>query len=95
MEFMEFYRLKYSVSVFGPEANLDGKPQDKSALAKKVGVQVDENKPVLMQMFEALTNGGGASAARPADDSQPIQTSLNQQKLASAQHSQPAQNPSI
>ena len=25
-EFMEFYRLKYSAAIFGPEANLNGKP---------------------------------------------------------------------
>lgn len=59
-----------------------------------------EDKPVLMQILDALANGGGASAARPADaglqmDMQSMQTSLNQQKLAAAQHSQPAQNPSI
>jgi len=76
---MEFYRLKYSSAIFGPEANLNGKPQDRNALAKKAGVQVAEDKPVLMQILEALANGGGASAARPADhnDSQPMQTSLN------------------
>jgi hypothetical protein len=32
-EFMEFYRLNYSLAVFAPEANLKGKTENRSALA--------------------------------------------------------------
>jgi len=37
-EFMEFYRLKYSLAIFGPETNIKGKTEDRSVLAKKIGV---------------------------------------------------------
>lgn len=47
-EFMEFYRLKYSAAIFGPEANLNGKTQDRKALSQKAGVALVEDKPVLM-----------------------------------------------
>jgi hypothetical protein len=32
-EFMEFYRLDYSLAVFGPEANLPGKTENRADLA--------------------------------------------------------------
>jgi hypothetical protein len=35
---MEFYRLKYSLAIFGPETNIKGKTEDRSVLAKKIGV---------------------------------------------------------
>lgn len=45
---MEFYRLKYSAAIFGPEANLGGKAQDRKALSQKAGVTLAEDKPILM-----------------------------------------------
>jgi hypothetical protein len=32
-EFMEFYRLNYSLAIFGPEANLKGKTENRNSLA--------------------------------------------------------------
>ena len=37
-EFMEFYRLNYSIAIFGPEANLKGKTSDRKALGQKAGL---------------------------------------------------------
>ena len=37
-EFMEFYRLNYSLAIFAPEANIKGKTENRQQLAQKVGV---------------------------------------------------------
>lgn len=66
-EFMEFYRLNYSIAIFGPEANLKSKTPDRKELAQKAGVDASEDKPILLQILDALSLGGGAKAAKPAD----------------------------
>ena len=33
-EFMEFYRLDYSLAVFGPESNLKGKTENRASLGE-------------------------------------------------------------
>lgn len=38
-EFLEFYRLNYSLAIFGPEANLKGKTENRNALAEKAGIK--------------------------------------------------------
>ena len=37
-EFLEFYRLDYSLAVFGPEANLKAKTENRAELSKTVGL---------------------------------------------------------
>ena len=56
-EFMEFYRLKYSLAIFGPEANINKPTEDRSALAKKIGVSAGADKPILMTLLESFTSG--------------------------------------
>jgi len=47
-EFLEFYRLDYSLSIFKPETNLIGKV-DKAELADKVGIEgADATQPLLL-----------------------------------------------
>jgi len=38
-EFMEFYRLDYSLAIFGPEANLKGKTENRNELTKRTGLK--------------------------------------------------------
>ncbi len=38
-EFMEFYRLDYSLAIFGPEANLKGKTENRNDLTKRAGLK--------------------------------------------------------
>ncbi len=47
-EFMEFYRLNYSLAIFAPEANLKGKTENRSMLASKAGVSGAADKPLLL-----------------------------------------------
>lgn len=60
---MEFYRLNYSLAIFNPEVNLKGKTENRNALAEKAGCGslASQDKPILIQILEALQNGGGKS----------------------------------
>ncbi len=72
-EFMEFYRLDYSLAVFGPEANLAGKTEDRSGLAKKVGLKTaPPKKPLLVHLIESFLSGGSSGAADKAPSPQKI-----------------------
>ena len=48
-EFLEFYKMDYTLNIFGPETNLMGKTQDVEDLARRA--KLDDgvpNKPVLL-----------------------------------------------
>lgn len=72
-DFLEFYRLDYSLAIFKPETNLTGKV-DRSDLARKAGLKsnFDQNQPLLLQILGAFNSGivGSASdlgnAAKPS-----------------------------
>jgi len=68
-EFLEFYRLDYTLAIYGPEANLKGKTADKEGLAKRAGFSngAGQEKPILLQMLEKFMAGGVGSA--PANSS--------------------------
>ena len=55
-DFLEFYKLDYTLSIFLPEANLNNREAvTKEELAKKVGLQdASANKPVFLQMLESF-----------------------------------------
>ena len=64
---MEFYRLNYSLAIFGPEANIgNGQTSDRKALGSKAGISVGEDKPILLQILEALAKKGDSKPAMPA-----------------------------
>ena len=60
-EFMEFYRLDYSLAVFGPEANLPpAKTDNRANLASKIGLKsVGQKKPLLVSLIESFMSGEG------------------------------------
>lgn len=79
---MEFYRLNYSLAIFGPETNLKGKTENRDALASKVGVSSSKEKPILVALIEALLSGGekiqqttGEKAPSPVKDTS-LRTSI-------------------
>jgi hypothetical protein len=55
-EFMEFYRLKYSLAIFGPETNIKGKTEDRNVLAKKIGINAQTDKPLLMSLLDSFSS---------------------------------------
>ena len=62
-DFLEFYRLDYSLAIFKPETNLTGKV-DKSDLARKAGLSDshDPSQPLLLQLLGAFNSGAVGSA---------------------------------
>jgi hypothetical protein len=63
-EFMEFYRLDYSLAVFGPEANLQGKTENRADLASKIGLKsAPQKKPLLVHLLESFAQGGHSDKA--------------------------------
>lgn len=89
-EFMEFYRLNYSLAIFGPESNLKGKTENRNALAEKAGVTANNDKPILMQIIEALQSGNHKNKA-VEKAAEPASTKLfNKEPLPNLKHQQPS-----
>ena len=67
-EYLEFYRLDYSLSIFIPEANLKQDPLNKNDLKKRSEVENPSDKePLLVQILrERKTGGGPKKSAAPA-----------------------------
>ena len=54
-EFLEFYRLDYTLQIYLPEVNLNnGTAVSKEDLARRAGLasNFNENKPIMMQLLE-------------------------------------------
>jgi FOP N terminal dimerisation domain len=74
-EFLEFYRLDYTMQIFLPEVNLNQtKPMDKEELTRRSGLPAaapePATKPILMQLLESFLSGD-KSAAAPAGGAPP------------------------
>jgi hypothetical protein len=62
-EYLEFYRLDYTLSIFIPEANLKQDPLDKGNLVSRAEVDApNEKEPLLVQVLKQRKSGGGPSA---------------------------------
>lgn len=58
-EYMEFYRLDYSLSIFIPEANLKQDPVDRKNLVQRSDVDKPSDKePLLVQLLKQRNSGG-------------------------------------
>ena len=53
-EFMEWYRLDYSLAVFKPEVNLGQGKANKAELATKAGLTDNQTEPLLLQLLNAF-----------------------------------------
>jgi len=53
-EFMEFYRLDYSLAVFKPETNLKSAKVDKAKLATEAGIPDNQKEPLLLQLLNMI-----------------------------------------
>ena len=64
-EYLDFYKLDYSKQIFMPESNLGTKAESSNEdLAEKAGMRlddVDQKKPLLLQILEQYKAGGGAA----------------------------------
>jgi hypothetical protein len=74
-EFLEFYRLDYTLQIYLPEVNLNhSNGMSKEELARRSGLsssfESTESKPLLVQLLEGFLSGD-RSAASPAAQQQP------------------------
>ena len=67
-EFLEFYRLDYSLQIYVPEVNLSGtQPMNKDDLAHRSGLgERAEGKPIMMQLLESFLSGDREAAPKGA-----------------------------
>ena len=61
-EFLEFYKMDYTLNIFGPETNMQGKTPDVADLARRSKLdQSSQDKPVLLQILEQFMQGDRAA----------------------------------
>lgn len=77
-EFLEFYRLDYSLQIYLPEVNLQGQQaMNKDDLARRAGLwERAEGKPIMMQLLESFLSGEREEAPKGAMGS-PVQQQNN------------------
>lgn len=73
-EFMEWYRLDYSLAVFKPEVNLGQGKANKAELASKAGLSDNQTEPLLLQLLNAF-NSGAVGTGQRAPEPASMQTS--------------------
>jgi FGFR1 oncogene partner len=69
-EYLDFYRMEYTLSVYVPEAALSNQESlSREELQRKAGLQSQTQTPLLVQMLKQLKSGGnsqpGKSGAAP------------------------------
>ena len=77
---MEFYRLNYSLAIFAPEANLKGKTEDRNSLASRAGISGTADKPLLLQLLDAIAQKGNYDKAPSPSKEAPLMPKLDQIK---------------
>lgn len=63
-DFLEFYKLDYTLAIYMPEVNLNQQNSTpKEELARKIGVnEPSAQKPLMAQLLESFLAGGGVPA---------------------------------
>ena len=57
-DYLEHYKLDYTLSIFIPEANLKDQPIDRSEVAKKAGIAIPTDEPLLVSLLKHGKSGG-------------------------------------
>lgn len=80
-EYLEFYRLDYTLSIMIPEANLKQDPMDRDALLKKADMEKDnQNEPLLVQILKERKAGGSSRSAMDKGDNKPSSNIQNKEE---------------
>lgn len=82
-DYLEHYKLDYTLSIFIPEANLKDTPIDRSEVARKAGVDVSSNEPLLVSLIkngskwsgDALPSVKGKNLLEPLTAKEPAKKS--------------------
>lgn len=65
-EYLEFYRLDYTLSIMIPEANLKQDPVDRDGLLRRAEIdRATDKEPLLVQILKERKAGGKAARAEP------------------------------
>jgi hypothetical protein len=57
-EFLEFYKMDYSLQIFVPECNLPAAGKKKETLGERIGIPNKPNMPLLAQLVMQQLKGG-------------------------------------
>ena len=81
-EYLEFYRLDYTLSIMIPEAGLKQDPLNREGLVRNAEVQnSNENEPLLVQILKERKAGGGPAKSKPVKKEEPKSTFLTSPSL--------------
>ena len=81
-EFLEFYKMDYTLQVFKPECNLQNESPQKKDIAAKVGIRnISETMPLLMQLI--TTQDKDKIAASPPQTSPQVNSDKSPNLVAS------------
>mmetsp|Transcript_30881 Transcript_30881/g.30429 ORF Transcript_30881/g.30429 Transcript_30881/m.30429 type:complete len:83 (+) Transcript_30881:205-453(+) len=62
-EFLEFYRMDYTLSTFLPECSLSQEPKTRQEIEKNIGMEPSgTSMPLLMHLINSVKNGAAAKA---------------------------------
>lgn len=70
-EFMEYFRMDYTLNVFSSESNYKKGACTRESLIKQLRVESQEKKPLLLLMLEQMTNQTGNSQSAAQLDASP------------------------
>lgn len=92
-EFMEYFRMDYTMNVFSSEANYKKGAATRETLIKQLNIQSQDKKPLLLLMLEQMFGGQISSAQTGQQDSSPsvqlpVQTSAATLLNRAAEHLQ-------
>ena len=66
-EYLDFYRMEYTLSVYVPEAALSNQESlSREELQRKAGLQSQTQTPLLVQMLKQLKSGGNSQPGKSA-----------------------------
>jgi hypothetical protein len=71
-EFLEFYRMDYTLSTFLPECSLSQEPKTRNQIEEKIGLPpADSSMPIIMHLILSFMKGIRTTLVEPEE--KPVQ----------------------
>ncbi len=81
-EFLEFYRMDYTLSTFLPECSLSQEPKSRQEIEKNVGMEPSSTSmPLLMHLINNMKNGGAAKAPANNNLIDPVESKVEEKPV--------------
>mmetsp|Transcript_9161 Transcript_9161/g.10371 ORF Transcript_9161/g.10371 Transcript_9161/m.10371 type:complete len:293 (+) Transcript_9161:199-1077(+) len=82
-EFLEFYRMDYTLSTFLPECSLSQEPKSRADIEAKVGLNSSSTSmPLLMHLINNCKNGGGSAPPQTNNFIEPQEQETKEERSA-------------